>query len=84
MSWGHRVLHHEPNKWGEEWYAIHEVHYNDEDRPVACTTDPVAPGSETLEGLVQELEWMLAAAKLPVLEYAQFTKREKGDKGEGD
>ncbi|HLH27187.1 MAG TPA: hypothetical protein VK066_32105 [Chloroflexota bacterium] len=65
MYWNHRVIR--SRRDGEDWYAIHEVYYDDEDRPEACTAIPEAVEGESLEELDRYLAWMRASLRQPVL-----------------
>lgn len=65
-TWNHRVIHHK-GEYGE-WYAIHEVHYED-DRVISMTIDDICPNGCTVEELREELGRMLRACDAPVLEY---------------
>jgi hypothetical protein len=38
MHWNHRVIRSRRN--GEEWYAIHEVYYDDDGKPETYTAEP--------------------------------------------
>ncbi len=62
MSWNYRVIYHPPSKYmvGEkefdrqEYLAIHEVYYNDNDEPDSMTIDEIvraADGPTSLSSL---------------------------------
>ena len=74
--WNHRVMKTGPDKYGEYYYAIHEVYYDKKGRPDAATLEPITVGSDTLEGLIEVLNWMLAGAKQPVLTDDDFKPNE--------
>jgi hypothetical protein len=65
MHWNHRVIRSRRN--GEEWYAIHEVYYDDDGKPETYTAEPDGIEGESLEELRQYLTWMRAALRQPVL-----------------
>lgn len=66
MSWNHRVLRH---RNGEGFtFTIHEVYYDPDGTPNSWTIQPVAALGETLGELREELERMLHATGLPVLD----------------
>lgn len=69
MSWNHRVVRHvnDSGESAEPWYAIHEVHYDENGKPTGWTANHIAPGSESLSGLMTELGWMLQACGKPIL-----------------
>ena len=76
MSWNHRVLRTKDE--GGEWFAIHEVYYNDEDGSVkAWTSQPVSPSGETLDVLKKELEMFTRALDKPVLDVAEIEAASK-------
>lgn len=77
MTWNHRVLRHLDGPRSQtlsgEWYAVHEVYYDDSGRARSCTVNPVAPIGETPEELLEELSRYVAALGQPVLDYDSFT-----------
>lgn len=65
MEWNYRVV----KKAGEgELYSIREVFYQENGSIEAIVSDPVAPTSETVEGLRKVLKEMLKATKKKELE----------------
>ena len=74
MPWNHRILRHTCNRGNEEieWFAIHEVYYDDEGKPDMCTLDPAYPYGETTEELEKDMEYFSQAFKAPVLDFADF------------
>ena len=53
MSWNHRVLvtmHKD-----EPYFAVHEVHYDENGKPVAYTKEPVRISADDIDGI----EWQL-------------------------
>ena len=75
-SWRYRVIR---DKNG--WHRIAEVHKLDNGE-VVWTADPINPGSDTLNGLRDDLTRMLQATTKPALEetelYALVGKEEEG------
>lgn len=56
MSWNYRVIHEiSPKPISEDYYNIHEVYYDENDKITGWTVDAVGPCGETLE----ELRFML-------------------------
>lgn len=73
--WNHRVVKkvykHEdgiPYEGEDPYYAIAEVHYNDNGEACGCTEAEMAPTGETVEELRICLERMLSALDKPVLD----------------
>jgi hypothetical protein len=54
----HRTLHN-----GDDWFAIHEAHLNDNGKIFAITENPMAVQAGTLGGLRQQLKHMLEDAE---------------------
>ena len=68
MSWNYRLMYHEFE--GEEWYAIHEVFYNDDGKIIGWTKDPIEVVADNAEGVDQVLQMMSSDIhKYPVLSY---------------
>jgi len=69
MSWNYRVMRHvspaipHGRDFEEEWFAIHEVYYDDDGKPNGHTQEPIAPYGDTVEELITVIERMLTAAK---------------------
>jgi len=73
MTWNHRVLYHAPtDKNPDEWFAIHEVYYDENGKPTMCTKEPVEPFGESLDELKEDMQWFLAALDKPVLNFEDF------------
>jgi|SRR5579859_2809847 len=75
MSWNYRVIRHrEPA--GEEWFALHEVFYDEAGNPNGCTLEPIdfrCGIEEGPAGIARSLEMALEdARKRPVLDMAIF------------
>lgn len=64
--WNYRVL----NQGG--YLTIHEVHYNADGKPYACTERPAFPSGETLEELRDDIRRYSTALDRPVLPYEMF------------
>lgn len=71
MTWDYRVVRvHYPEPDDSEddvRYQIHEVYYDDDGRAHSRTIHASEPTAETLAGLREELQRMLAALDQPVL-----------------
>ena len=66
MSWNYRIIRHPPSKYKvgdkefdrEEYLAIHEVYYDDEDNPNSMTVSEIVTGDEGEDSLAS-LKWIL-------------------------
>ena len=75
MVWNYRVIHLTAAD-GTDWYAIHEVYYDNEySAPKMVTTDSVCVGGEDIEELKQDMAHYLEALSRPVLEYDEIGKK---------
>ena len=45
MSWNYRVVRQRAP--GDEWYSIHEVHYDESGNVIAATEHPTDAGAQT-------------------------------------
>lgn len=71
MYWNHRIVNiGKEQEDGEDWLAICEVFYNDNNQPVGYTE--VAVSGETLKEVQKELERMKSAFGHPVLNPSDF------------
>lgn len=68
--WNYRVLKH--THLNNEWVGIHEVYYDDNGEPNACSTDPTSPYGETEQELQNDLDLMKKAFEKPVMYYSFF------------
>ena len=73
--WNYRILARKISN--EIQYGLYEVHYDDDNIPVACTENPVYPiGFNDDPDPVDSIRWQLDAMKLasekPVLDYDNF------------
>jgi len=73
FHWNHRVVYHSPNPetGGEEWFGIHEVHY-EKGIPTSLTQDPIDVIGETMSELKETLKWMKNCLKKPILLFDSF------------
>lgn len=70
MSWNYRVLR--KGYIGLEYtYAIHEVYYDENGKPVMCTENPVCPMGENPIELKEDLDRYRQALGKPILDYYQ-------------
>jgi len=71
MSWNHRVIRRKfPN--GEVLWAIHEVYYDDDGKPNACTENPIPIREYSVKDIGKTLKRIRRALKKPVLKYEDF------------
>ena len=76
--WNNRIIHHhDPKGPGHfcDWYEIHEVFYNDNDKVESWTEDGVGPFGNTLEELRSSYDMMVEAFDLPMLEEDELEKQ---------
>jgi hypothetical protein len=78
MTWNYRVIQFVCPVSNEPWQAIHEVHYDQESRPVSYAEDPASVVSSDDAGNNKGLDWVLermreALAK-PVLVERDFQR----------
>jgi hypothetical protein len=64
--WNYRVLRR------QGYLTIHEVHYDAEGTPNACTERPAFPSGETLDELREDIRRYSTALDLPVLPFEMF------------
>lgn len=80
MSWNYRVVQHkdEPFKGipQDDWYGIHEVYYDGDDKPKSVTVEPVHPFGLNVEELRSCIDMMLSAFEKPVLDYDSFSNND--------
>ena len=81
MTWNYRIIRHLDTGTGDDWFAVHEVHYDAAGNPVGVTERPVAPQGATLEDVLNDMEIMRAAADKPTLDYVLFSDMERGNNG---
>ena len=79
MSWNYRVIFHPAQKYkmgekeidGEEYYAIHEVYYDDEENEEMYAIEPEVIGS-SIEELGEILDMMRLSLDKKVLKKSDF------------
>ena len=71
MSWHYRIRKRIIE--GEPWFDIVEWYGPKQERKGTWTKGCISPGNETKEGLIRDLEMMLADAK----KHSMFTDKEK-------
>jgi hypothetical protein len=76
-TWNYRVLERADKKSGDKTFAIHEVYYNDEDKPDGCTKNAVAPMGESLEELKDDMDHYRQALEKPILMYDSLEEVER-------
>jgi len=73
--WNHRILRHEEED-KSEWFAIHEVFYNNEGIPHSCTENPISIIQPDIEGIKWEIDKLAIAIDKPFIEYSYFEELE--------
>ena len=69
-SWNYRVVRK------EDYLGIYEAYYDNRDeKPGSITENAMKPGGETIEELERNMEFMMEALKLPILEYSMIGKK---------
>ena len=71
-GWNYRIVKEKltDEPWATEsgdWYTIRSVYYNDDGSVFAFGTEAEGIESDTVDGLMQRLEWMKLALEKPVL-----------------
>lgn len=83
MSWNYRVVRHkeEPFKGipQDDWYGIHEVYYDEDDKPRSVTVNPMHPFGENVGELRSCIDMMLSAFEKPVLDHDGFSSGADSD-----
>ena len=74
-TWNYRVVKTATD--GETIFGIHEVYYDDDDKPQMYSTEPCPVFSEDLDGLRKECERFLFAVSKPVLVPSDFPATEE-------
>lgn len=75
MTWNHRLVRRKDGR-GVEFYAVHEVYYDDRGRPVAVTLDPVPVQGESPDGASELHAMMIEAFVRPILDYDNIPPKE--------
>ena len=81
MTWNYRIIRHPGDSTSNDWFAVHEVHYDAAGNPVGVTERPVTPGGTTLEEVIEDMGLMRAAADKPTLDYVLFANMQRGNNG---
>jgi hypothetical protein len=74
--WNYRILARKVGK--EIQFGFYEVHYDENNKPIACTENPVYPlgFDEDVEDPIESIKWQLDAMKLAtdklVINYDDF------------
>lgn len=82
MHWNHRVIEYVDPTTEETWLGIHEVHYDEQNRPMSYTEDPMAVVGEDRAELIVTLERMRAAIDKPWLREIDFNRSPSEDASE--
>lgn len=71
MTWNHRVIKRKDGD--KEYFGIHEVHYDENGKPGACTENAISIDYyESLADVLWVLDRMREALDKPVLNYEDF------------
>jgi len=76
--WNYRIIRHKVED-EEDWLAIHEVFYNDNDNPNGCTQKSIDVSGEDCDSIKWQLTKMKEALDKPILDYQMFLDMEKED-----
>ena len=68
MTWNHRVIRRR-YETGEEYFAIHEVYYDNDGKPSSVTTLPVAIFEDSINDLAITIDHIRECLDKPVLDY---------------
>jgi len=71
VSWNYRIIKH-IDKDGDEYFAIHEVYYDEAGNPNGVTEDEVGIHGTNMEELKDDLKYHRNAFRKPVLNYEDF------------
>ncbi len=82
MSSNYRVMRHHAET--EDWYGIHEVYYDAQDRMEYISTEPVIASGETAEELGNDLAMQLKAFNQEILDYDAGIRKFDEDKKKND
>ena len=72
--WNNRIIHHH-DAVSQDWYEIHEVFYDDNDKIESWTEDGVGPFGNTLEELRSSYDMIVEAFELSMLEADELEKQ---------
>jgi len=73
--WNYRVIHSVDK--GQDSFAIHEVFYDDDQKPNGCTSEAISPYGEYWATLKENYDLMEEAFRKPVLEMKMFNDMEE-------
>lgn len=76
--WNHRIIKHVTSD--SEWFAVHEVYYDDDGTPNSCTSEPIKIIQEDLKDIEWEIDKIKEALQKPVLHYSYFEELEQAVK----
>lgn len=87
MSWNYRLIHHDTPHVEvppEDWYAIHEIFYNENNKIILRSVEPVTVEGETKEEILNNLKKMTEAVlQHPILKLSELEKSaDRGNKNE--
>lgn len=74
--WNYRIIRHKVED-EEDWLAIHEVFYDDENNPKGCTKNSVDVSGEDFDSIQWQLTKMQEALDKPILDYQMFLDMEE-------
>ena len=76
MSWDYRIVRKATAFNGKKYYSygIHEIYYDNRNRVVAVTEDPVQPTGETVMELIKDVYLMLVGMGKPILDWDLIPK----------
>lgn len=74
-TWNYRVLYSKEHD--EEYFAIHEVYYNDNKEADGYVDTPAVVMSDEAEGMVEVLKMFSAALEKPIIDKANFPQEYK-------
>lgn len=72
MSWNYRIVRSVHD--GTEYFAIHEVYYDEDGKPWAATENASHPAGETLNEMRRDFGHYQRALSAPVLEMEDFKR----------
>ena len=77
MSWNYRILRHSP-KGKALYYGLHEVYYDDKNKPFAWTHDSMCGYHDTPKDLIKALSMMLKDARKCKEDIMDYGAKPKG------
>ena len=67
--WNYRILVREYEE--ENVFSIHEVHYENNDKPILHSVDGINPQGDSIKNLKMDISLMKKAFKKPILYYGE-------------